>query len=92
MLQRIDITLDKQVIGKRFYGEEARTRNVDAMCIPKVLDGCSCRGFEKRNVKLISSSMESVLKRVLEGREVSMERELRTFSSHLSGEFYAEKR
>lgn len=49
VLQRIDVALDKQEIGTRFHGKEARTRDVDSVCVPEVLDGCSCSGFELRS-------------------------------------------
>ena len=54
MLQRIDVALDKEEIGTWFYGEKARTRDGNSVCIPEVLGGCSCGGFELRSRLVIA--------------------------------------
>ena len=46
VLQRIDITLDQQQIGARFYGKESAARDVDTMRAFEVFDRCSRRRLE----------------------------------------------
>ena len=46
VLQRVDVTLDKEQVGARLDREEARTRNVDTVTILEVLDGGTSGGLE----------------------------------------------
>ena len=49
MLQRVDVALDEKQIGTALHRKEARARYINTMCIPEMLDSCSCSGLELWN-------------------------------------------
>lgn len=46
MLERVYVALDEQKVGAALHRQEARTRNVDPMCILEMLDRGACSSFE----------------------------------------------
>jgi hypothetical protein len=46
VFERVNVALDEEKVGARFDGQETRTRDIDAVGVLEVLDGCSCGSFE----------------------------------------------